>query len=81
MKRRHGHLALVVGVAIAAVCGVPGRFRRDTARDVGIRVRVQSLSPIRVLDTRSGAGTPVGPASTITLDLSAKVPASTTAVC
>jgi alpha-tubulin suppressor-like RCC1 family protein len=44
-----------------------------------------SVTPVRVLDTRDGTGTggtttPVGPASTITLDLSAKLPATATAV-
>lgn len=42
-----------------------------------------SVSPVRVLDTRDGTGGlvgPLGPASTVTLDLSTKVPATATAV-
>ncbi|WP_330842695.1 hypothetical protein [Actinophytocola sp.] len=41
-----------------------------------------AVSPVRVMDTRSGFGAtgPVGPAGTVTLDLSTRVPASTTAV-
>ncbi|TDV46135.1 GH25 family lysozyme [Actinophytocola oryzae] len=39
-----------------------------------------ALSPQRVLDTRSGAGTPLGAQGTLTLDLSSKVPSDATAV-
>jgi alpha-tubulin suppressor-like RCC1 family protein len=42
-----------------------------------------SLPPVRVLDTRDGTGGttgPVGPGGTITLDLSAQVPATATAI-
>lgn len=43
-----------------------------------------SVSPVRVLDTRNGTGTgstnPVGPGSTIVLDLASRVPATATAV-
>ena len=38
-----------------------------------------SLSPVRVLDTRTSGG-PVGPGGVVTLDLSARVPANATAV-
>lgn len=38
-----------------------------------------SVAPVRVLDTRTGSG-PVGPGNTVTLDLSSRVPADTTAV-
>lgn len=38
-----------------------------------------TVSPVRVLDTRSGSG-PVGPGGTITVDLSSRVPAAATAV-
>ncbi|WP_187219136.1 RCC1 domain-containing protein [Actinokineospora xionganensis] len=38
------------------------------------------LEPVRVLDTRGGAGIPVAGGASVTLDLSAKVPESATAV-
>jgi alpha-tubulin suppressor-like RCC1 family protein len=38
-----------------------------------------SVAPVRVLDTRTGSG-PVGPGGTVTLDLSSRAPADSTAV-
>jgi hypothetical protein len=54
-------------------------------QDVGTASRYNPVTPVRVLDTRDGTGTggstaPVGPQGTITLDLSAQVPTTTTAV-
>ena len=49
-----------------------------------VAARFVAVSPTRVLDTRVGTGTgvvaPVGPGQTITIDLSALVPADATAV-
>ena len=55
------------------------------AQPAGPASTFTSASPVRVLDTRDGTGTggatsAVGPGQTITLDLSARVPATATAV-
>lgn len=38
------------------------------------------LAPTRVLDTRTGTGAPIGPGATVSVDLSAQVPANAAAV-
>ncbi|EWM18678.1 hypothetical protein [Kutzneria sp. 744] len=80
--RRIGYLALAAGLVGALITAGAGPAV-SAATPTG--APFTPISPVRVLDTRDGTGTagattPVGPGSTISLDLSARVPASTTAV-
>ena len=73
-------MAVAVGLALSVVTpalGAPQAVAADAAPSA-----FTAVSPKRVLDTRTGLGAagPVGPARTVTLDLSAGVPASATAV-
>lgn len=73
-------LALSLGLVLSAVV-VSGPVSAAPAAGVptlGAASRFTPLAPVRVLDTRSGSG-PVGPGGTVTLDLSAQVPAGATA--
>ncbi|TCO54328.1 RCC1-like domain-containing protein [Actinocrispum wychmicini] len=74
--------ALVLG---AVLVGAPASIGAPASPMpvLGAASRYTPLAPVRVLDTRSGLGAPagaVGPGRTITVDLSAKVPAGATAV-
>lgn len=80
--RRIGHLALAAGL-VGALITVGTAPAVSAATPTGSQFT--PTSPVRVLDTRDGTGTggattPVGPGTTISLDLSARVPASATAV-
>jgi alpha-tubulin suppressor-like RCC1 family protein len=69
---------LTAGVALAT----PAAQAVSTAPEATAQTEstYTSVSPVRVLDTRTGAGTPVGAGGTVTIDLASHVPAGTTAV-
>ncbi|MFL6125992.1 hypothetical protein [Actinophytocola sp.] len=74
---------LTAGLLLAGPPG--GAGAAPAAQPAGPASMFTPLSPARVLDTRDGTGTggataPVGAGQTITLDLSARVPATATAV-
>jgi alpha-tubulin suppressor-like RCC1 family protein len=77
--RRVGSFALVIGLAISVLTVAPANGAPPSPVTSAAPGAFTAVPPARVLDTRSGAG-PVGPARSVTLDLSARVPASTTAV-
>lgn len=96
MKRRR-YTAVVAGLAVALLAGMPGAAvatdktpsRVDAkvefgARTAEVAARFEAMAPVRVLDTRTGTGTgviaPIGPAQSITIDLSALVPTTATSV-
>jgi alpha-tubulin suppressor-like RCC1 family protein len=65
---------VTAGLLLAGGPPVSARQAADPAASL-----YTSVSPVRVLDTRTGAG-PVGPGGTVKLDLSSRVPANATAV-
>jgi alpha-tubulin suppressor-like RCC1 family protein len=75
---------LTVAVAVVALLGsAPAAGAEEPAAPAGADAAAGStftpVAPVRVLDTRQGAG-PVGAGRTVTVDLSARVPAGATAV-
>ncbi|MBB4910933.1 RCC1 domain-containing protein [Actinophytocola algeriensis] len=79
--RRIGSSALAFGLALSVLTVAPAAAApRPAERQAAAAASgFTPVSPKRVLDTRIGGG-PVGPAGTVTIDLSAAVPASVTAV-
>jgi alpha-tubulin suppressor-like RCC1 family protein len=75
-------LILVTGLALSVTAAIgPVAVAEPTAADVSPTSSVLTpVNPVRVLDTRTGSGTPVGPGGSITLDLSSRLPATATAV-
>ncbi|WP_154814162.1 RCC1 domain-containing protein [Actinophytocola xinjiangensis] len=83
--RRTGASAAVIGMVMsvtAAVAQAEDGRRTAAPAAAPAPAAFAVVAPQRVLDTREGLGAtgPVGPARTVTVDLSAKVPASATAV-
>lgn len=84
---RIGHLvlacALTAGVLTGAAASTAIAQQASGAPQVEEPSTYTATAPVRVLDTRAGFGAPkaaVGPAGTITLDLSARVPATARSV-
>lgn len=69
-------LVALLGAAPAAGAEAPSTAATTAAVDGSV---FTPATPVRVLDTRQGAG-PVGAGRTVTVDLSARVPATATAV-
>ncbi|MCT2586689.1 RCC1 domain-containing protein [Actinophytocola gossypii] len=76
-------------IVVLAVLALVGGFasagqRADVPEPAPVAAETGSsftpVTPVRVLDTRTGTGTPVGPRGTITLGLTSRVPAGATAV-
>src|SRR5215204_7782511 len=90
MMKRIAGLVLVAALGVALQTGSAAPAAGDPPSEGSVETAppgsgYRSVSPVRVLDTRTGLGTggattPVGPAGTIVLDLSTRVPASATAV-
>jgi alpha-tubulin suppressor-like RCC1 family protein len=83
LAARAAAVAAPGSAALASTASVAGQAASPLA--VADGSGLTPMSPVRVLDTRNGTGRggvigPVGPNVTITLDLSARVPASATAV-
>ncbi|MFI7672309.1 RCC1 domain-containing protein [Actinophytocola sp. NPDC049390] len=73
--------AVLTGLLLSAglVLATPVAAPAAPSVDAGTASTFSPRSPVRVLDTRNGAG-PVGARRTITLDLATRVPATATAV-
>lgn len=79
--RRLAHVALSVLLGAGLLAAAPPSIAAPAAPaepQAETAAGFHALTPVRVLDTRSGA--PVGPQQSIPLDLSTKVPATATAV-
>src|SRR5688500_9066839 len=56
-----------IGAACAVTLGAGGLMTASATLDSGARPVFIAFTPCRMLDTRAGAGTPMGPGATLTV--------------